>query len=137
MAHTPTPDIQQQRLTMLTQKLAKLYEQYDLETDAARQFQLEHLIKETEAEIQGIPPSPALPPQGGQGAKTPAREGMSDTMKAGLIGAAAVLLGALITVAFSNSGDTNVVTGNCNTVVTGTTSGAIDQCTKEEAKHGQ
>ncbi|MBK8454909.1 MAG: hypothetical protein WAQ53_04285 [Thiofilum sp.] len=120
-------DIQQQRLTLLHQKLAKLYEQFDLETDAARKFQLEHLIKDTEAEIQGLlhsPPSPALPPQGGQGV----REGkpMSDAMKAAWIGAAAVLLGIIITVimVFTSgskgdcSGDLSNVTGgveiNCH-----------------------
>lgn len=97
-----TTDIQQQRLTLLHQKLAKLYEQFDLETDAARKFQLEHLIKDTEAEIQGIlhsPPSPAPPPQGGQGVRE--RKPMSDAMKAAWIGAVFLLIAALITGGFT------------------------------------
>ena len=61
---------------------------------------------------------------------------MSDTMKAGLIGAAAVLLGAVITVAFSNSGAKNVIQGDCNTLITGSATGDINQCAKEDAKNG-
>lgn len=98
------PDLHQKRLTLLNQKLAKLYEQYDVETDAARKFQLQYLIKETEAEIQGIlhsPPSPALPPQGGQGAKSQERKPISDAMKAAWIGALFLLIAALITGGFT------------------------------------
>ncbi|WP_020395125.1 hypothetical protein [Thiolinea disciformis] len=110
MAHTPTPDIQQQRLTMLTQKLAKLYKQYDLETDATRKFQLEHLIKETEAEIQGMHHISALS-HDGQTSKHLPYQGMTSTMKVGLIGAL-VVTGIVISFIFMST--TNNIKGNCS-----------------------